>query len=45
MPKLIMDERTMQELANKLRGYPVHCGPDGDLLHPGVVDVVDGNEE
>jgi hypothetical protein len=45
MPKLIMDEATMQMLVSKLRGYPVHLGPNGGLLQPGVVDVVDGNEE
>lgn len=45
MPKLIMDEATMQMLASKLQGYPIHSGPNGAMLQPGVVDVVDGHEQ
>lgn len=41
--KLIMDEAALQLMAKKLPGFPVYAGPDGNLLTPGIVDLL--NEE
>jgi hypothetical protein len=44
MAKLIIDEATMQMLAQKLSSYPIYLGPGGALLEPGIVDLVEGDE-
>lgn len=41
--KLIIDEVALQLISKKLPGFPIYAGPDGDLLTPGIVDVL--NEE
>ena len=41
MPKLIIDEATMQMLAGRLEGQQIFMGPDGGLLKPGIIDLVD----
>jgi hypothetical protein len=45
VPKLIIDEPTLQMLASKTPGFPIHVGPGGDLLEPGVLDLVEGDED
>jgi hypothetical protein len=41
--KLIIDEAALQLISKKLPGFPVYAGPNGDLLTPGIVDIL--NEE
>ena len=41
VPKLVIDESTMEMLASKLSEFPIHAGPDGGLLEPGILDLVD----
>lgn len=38
---LFFDEETLKRMEKKLSGFPVYAGPNGDLLSPGVVDVLD----
>lgn len=45
MPKLIIDEATMQMLAERLEGQPIFMGPDGGLLKPGIIDLVDDDDD
>jgi hypothetical protein len=45
VPKLVINDSTIQMLMEKLQGFPIHTGPDGKLLEPGVCDLVDGNEK
>lgn len=42
MPQLILDEAAMRLAMAKLPGSPIFVGPDGGLLAPGVVDLVEG---
>ena len=44
MPKLIIDQETMQMVAKRLDGFPIHAGPNGKMLSPDVKNIVDGNE-
>ena len=41
MPKLIIDEATMEMIAGKLEGKQIFMGSDGDLLKPGIINLVD----
>jgi hypothetical protein len=45
VPKLVIDDSTIQMLMRKLSVFPIHAGPDGDLLEPGVHQLIDGNEK
>lgn len=44
VPKIVFDEPTIKALVEKLAGFPIELGPDGNLVAPGVQDLVDGNE-
>lgn len=39
--QLIIDEAALQLISNKLPGFPVYAGPDGNLLTPGIVNILD----
>jgi hypothetical protein len=41
VPKLIVDASTLQMLQGKLSGFSIHGGPNGRLLEPGIIDVLD----
>lgn len=41
MPKLILDDATIGRLVETISGFPIHAGPNGDLLEPGVQDVLE----
>jgi hypothetical protein len=41
MPKLILDEAANQLAAARLVDRPIYGGPDGSLLRPGVIDLLD----
>lgn len=43
MRQLILDAAAIKLAATKLSGSPIFAGPEGHLLAPGVIDVVDGN--
>jgi hypothetical protein len=45
VPKLIINDSTIQMLMEKIPGFPIHAGPGSYLLEPGVCDLVDGNEK
>jgi len=42
--KLIFDESAMELIAAKMEGRPIFMGPGGNLLSPGIVDLL-GEEE
>lgn len=44
MAKLILDEAAMQLAMTKLAGSPIFAGPDGGLLAPGIVDLIEGED-
>ncbi|HMV66634.1 MAG TPA: hypothetical protein PKA64_07270 [Myxococcota bacterium] len=41
MPKLVLDERAILLAVERLGGQSIFAGPDGGLLDPGVVDVLE----
>lgn len=41
MPKLIVDANAMEMLKLRMSGFQIHMGPDGRMLEPGVVDLLD----
>lgn len=41
MPKLILDDAANRIAMEKLAGRPIFGGPDGGLLSPGIVDLID----
>jgi hypothetical protein len=40
MAKLILDDAAMQLAMRELAGRPIHAGPGGRLLAPGVIDIM-----
>jgi hypothetical protein len=42
--KLIIDEPALELISEKLAGQPVYAGPDGDLLTPGIVNILSDEE-
>lgn len=38
--KLIFDESAMELTAAKMKGRPIFMGPGGNLLTPGIVDLL-----
>lgn len=45
MAKLIIDEAAMNLAMAKLAGSPIFAGPDGNLLAPRIIDLVEGDDE
>lgn len=45
MPRLIIDEVAQQLAAEKLSGAPLYAGRGGELMDPGVIDLVDDGGE
>ncbi|MBN3003459.1 hypothetical protein JW897_06885 [Chromobacterium alkanivorans] len=41
MPKLIIDESILKRIAASFTGQPITMGPDGEMLAPGIVDLLD----
>ncbi|WP_374419486.1 hypothetical protein [Chromobacterium sp.] len=40
-PKLIIDESMLKRIAASFTGQPITMGPDGKMLAPGIVDLLD----
>lgn len=45
MPRLILDRAAIELAAAKLSGSSIYGGPDGGLLAPGVIDVIEPASE
>lgn len=43
MPKLIIDESMLERIAASFAGLPITMGPDGKMLAPGIVDLLDAD--
>lgn len=41
MPKLIIDQQARNLILDRLPGQPIYAQPDGSILDPGVIDLVD----
>lgn len=44
MPSFSVSAELLQEVSKQLRGAPIHAGPDGNLLDPGVMEVLDDHD-
>jgi hypothetical protein len=44
MPKLIIDKATLDKIANVMGDRPIIMGPDGNMLAPGVVDLLEAHD-
>ena len=44
VPKLVIDEAALQLVAARISGIPICAGPGGDFLEPGVVDLLEEND-
>lgn len=42
--KLIFDETAIKFISEKMKGQPIYMGPGGDLLKPGIVDLLGEDE-
>ncbi|WP_374555477.1 hypothetical protein [Aquitalea pelogenes] len=40
-PKLIIDKDMLEKIASSFNGLPITMGPDGEMLSPGIVDLLD----
>lgn len=43
MPKLIIDKSMLERIATSFTGLPITMGPDGKMLAPGIVDLLDAD--
>lgn len=43
MPKLIIDESMLERIAASFTGLPITMGPDGEMLAPGIVDLLEAD--
>lgn len=43
MPELIIDESMLERIAGSFTGLPITMGPDGEMLAPGIVDLLEAD--